>query len=305
MDLLGITVKTAVACTVLLLDSTNKEDRTTLLKPLNYNVSGSDHNDLPYANLPSFSPDIYHKNLQHLPASPNETQYKKCCLETGISKPSIFFGLQQVKILGIPGCFESDIMHLTSLNIPDLLINIWWGLFDCDKKDDGATWDWAVLHGPTLEAHEKQVASETQYLPGSLDRPPRNPAEKISSGYKAWEFLLYLYGLGPGVFYNVLPEKYWWHFCKLVFGMQIMSQYSIKTEDINKAHQALLEFAVEFEVLYYQHWPERLHFVHQSIHALTHLGPEAFWIGPAACLSQWTMERTIGNLGQEINPSTI
>jgi hypothetical protein len=56
--------------------------------------------------------------------------------------------------------------------------------------------------------------------------------------------------------------------------MRIMSQYSIKTEDINKAHQALLEFAVEFEVLYYQRRPERLHFVRQSIHALTHLGPE-------------------------------
>ena len=271
-----------------------------LLKPLNYNVSGSDHTDLPYANLPSCSPDIYHKNLRHLLVSPNETQYKKRRLETGISKPSIFLGLQQAKILGIPGCFGSDIMHLASLNIPDLLINLWRGVFDCDKKDDRATWDWAVLHGPTWEAHGKQVASATPYLPGSFDRPPRNPAEKISSGYKAWEFLLYLYGLGPGVFYNILPEKYWRHFCKLVFGIRVMSQYSIKTEDINKAHQALLEFVVEFEVLYYQRRPERLHFVRQSIHALTHLGPEALRIGPAACSSQWTMERTIGNLGREI-----
>jgi hypothetical protein len=271
-----------------------------LLKPLNYNVSGSDHGDLPYVNLPSCSPDIYHKNLRHLLTSPNETQYKKRRLETGISKPSIFLGLQQAKILGIPGCFGSDIMHLASLNIPDLLINLWRGAFDCDKKDDRATWDWAVLHGPTWEAHGRQVASATPYLPGSFDRPPRNPAEKISSGYKAWEFLLYLYGLGPGVFYNILPEKYWRHFCKLVFGMRIMSQYSIKTEDINKAHQALLEFVVEFEVLYYQRRPERLHFVRQSIHALTHLGPEAFRIGPASCSSQWTMERTIGNLGREI-----
>ena len=272
-----------------------------LLKPLNYRVFGSDHNDLPYANLPSCSPEIYHKNLRHLLASPNETQYKKRRLETGISKPSIFLGLQQAKILGIPGCFGSDIMHLASLNIPDLLINLWRGVFDCDKKDDRATWDWAVLQGPTWEAHGKQVASATPYLPGSFDRPPRNPAEKISSGYKAWEFLLYLYGLGPGVFYNILPEKYWRHYCKLVFGMRIMSQYSIKTEDINKAHQALLEFAVEFEVLYYQRRPERLHFVRQSIHALTHLGPEALRIGPAACSSQWTMERTIGNLGREIH----
>jgi hypothetical protein len=271
-----------------------------LLKPLNYTVSGSDHNDVPYTNLPSCSPEIYHTNLRHLLASPNETQYKKRRLETGISKPSIFLGIQQTKILGIPGCFGSDIMHLACLNIPDLLINLWRGTFDCDRNDDRTTWDWATLQGTVWEAHGKQVASTTPYLPGSFDRPPRNPAEKISSGYKAWEFLLYLYGLGPGVFYNVLPEKYWRHLCKLVFGMRIMNQHSIETEDINKAHRALLEFVIEFEVLYYQRRPERLHFVRQSIHALTHLAPEAFRIGPPTCSSQWTMERTIGNLGREI-----
>ena len=86
-------------------------------------------------------------------------------------------------------------MHLLSLNIPDLLINLWRGTMDCDKKDDRMNWDWAVLNGPMWEKHGQQVASATPYLPGSFDRPPRNPAEKISSGYKAWEFLLYLFGL--------------------------------------------------------------------------------------------------------------
>jgi hypothetical protein len=271
-----------------------------LLKPLNYEVLGCDHGDIPFANLPSCSPDLYHQNLRHLLASPKESDYTKRRLQTGISKPSIFLGLQQAKILGIPSCFGSDIMHLAALNIPDLLINLWRGLLDCDPKDNRASWDWAVLQGPTWVAHGRQIAAATPYLPGSFDRPPRNPAQKISSGYKAWEFLLYLYGLGPGVFYNVLPEKYWRHFCKLVFGMRIMNQHSIETEDINKAHQALLEFVVEFEVLYYQRRPERLHFVRQSIHALTHLGPEALRIGPPTCSSQWTMERTIGNLGREI-----
>lgn len=38
----------------------------------------------------------------------------------------------------------------------------------------------------------------------------------------------------------------------------------------------------------------------QSIHALTHLAPETVRIGPVICSSQWTMERTIGNLVAEI-----
>jgi hypothetical protein len=221
-------------------------------------------------------------------------------LQTGISKPSIFLGLNPLHRLGIPGCFGSDIMHLASLNIPDLLINLWRGTIDCDKNDDQSTWDWAVLQGSTWESHGREVAACTPYLPGSFDRPPRNPAEKISSGYKAWEFLMYIYGLGPALFYGILPEKYWMNFCKLVYGMRIILQHEITAEDLAKAHSSLLEFCQEFEVLYYQRRPERLHFVHQSIHALVHVAPEAVRIGPSICSSQWTMERTIGNLVAEI-----
>jgi hypothetical protein len=156
-------------------------------------------------------------------ASPNEVQYVKRRLATGISKPSIFLGLYEAKTLGVPGCFGSDIMHLLLLNIPDLLINLWQGTFDCDTMDNCESWDWAVLCGTTWAMHGHQVTSATPYLPGSFDWPPPNPTEKISSGYKAWEFLLYLFGLGPGVFYNVLPEKYWRNFCKLVFGAWIVN----------------------------------------------------------------------------------
>lgn len=63
-------------------------------------------------------------------------------------------------------------MHLASLNIPDLFINLWQGSFDCDKKDDKSTWDWAVLQGIVWDKHGKEVADCTPYLPGSFDHPP-------------------------------------------------------------------------------------------------------------------------------------
>ena len=111
---------------------------------------------------------------------------------------------------------------------------------------------------------------------------------------------MYIYGLGPGIFYNVLPQIYYQHFCKLVFGIRIINQHKIKTIDLKLAHQALIEFANDFEMLYYQRKTQRLHFVRQSIHALTHLAPGVVQVGPLICSSQWTIERTIGNLGQEI-----
>ncbi|KAG1869879.1 hypothetical protein F4604DRAFT_1881287 [Suillus subluteus] len=43
-------------------------------------------------------------------------------LDICISKPSIFLGFSSTYTFGIPKCFRSDIMHLISLNIPDLLI---------------------------------------------------------------------------------------------------------------------------------------------------------------------------------------
>jgi hypothetical protein len=42
-----------------------------------------------------------------------------------------------------------------------------------------STWSWAVFRDVnTWQAHGTAVAAAAQYLPGSFDRKPRNPAEK-------------------------------------------------------------------------------------------------------------------------------
>ena len=73
-----------------------------------------------------------------------------------------------------------------------------------------------VLTGDVWVEHGKTVADTGHFLPHSFNRVPHNPQEKFLSGYKAWEFLVYIYILGPGLFYEVLPEPYYRHFCKLV-----------------------------------------------------------------------------------------
>jgi hypothetical protein len=271
-----------------------------LLKPHNYDVEGCDHDDIDPYGIAACSSERYYENLRQLLSSNNITQYKKRRLETGIAKPSIFIGLPRASTLGVPGCFGSDIMHLVALNLPDLLLSLWRGTIDCDKTDDRRTWDWAVLKGHLWKVHGEAVAATTPYLPGSFDRPPRNPAEKINSGYKAWEFLMYIYGLGPGLFYNILPEMYWENFCKLVYGIRIIHQHEIATCDLRQAHEALIGFVTEFEELYYQRRTDRIHFVRPVLHGVLHLAPEVTRVGPGLCASQWTIERTIGNLGEEI-----
>ncbi|KAH9931467.1 uncharacterized protein B0H18DRAFT_872201 [Fomitopsis serialis] len=191
-------------------------------------------------------------------------------------------------------------MHLAALNLTDLMLGLWRGTLDCDKDDDRQTWDWAVLQGDLWTTHGSLVADMRPFLPGSFDRPPRNPAEKISSGYKAQEFLTYVFGLGPALLLGTLPDEYWVHFCKLVRGLRLINQRSISEDDLTLASQLFREFIEEFEALYYQYDKHRLHFCRQSIHLLRHICEEIIRLGPLICYTQWTMERTIGNLVEEI-----
>ena len=61
-----------------------------------------------------------------------------------------------------------------------------------------------------------------------------------------------------------------------------------------------MDFIPEFEQLYYQGRADRLHFVRPCIHTLLHLPGEVHRLGPSIIYTQWTMERTIGNLGEEV-----
>jgi hypothetical protein len=146
----------------------------------------------------------------------------------------------------------------------------------------------------------KLVAQTTPFIPRSFDRPPRNPAEKISSGYKAWEFLLYFFGLGPALFYNLLPDEYWIHYCKCVRGMRVLLQEEILPAEVVEAHKLLMQFSDDFERKYVQRRTDRIHFVRPSIHTASHFAPETIRVGPGIIYSQWGMEHTIGNLGEEI-----
>ncbi|KAH8088943.1 hypothetical protein BXZ70DRAFT_899236 [Cristinia sonorae] len=187
------------------------------------------------------------------------------------------------------------------LNLTDLFTSLWRGTLYAEGADDKTTWDFAVFRDANIwKSHGAAVARATPYFPGSFDRPPRNPAEKINSGYKAWEFLLWFFVLGPGHFRACLPKKYWQHFCQLVFAIRIIQQRTVTHEQLIEAHKALIQFCDDFELLYYQRAPERIHFVRQSIHQLIHLSPESLRMGPLWAYTQWTMERFIGDLGAEI-----
>ncbi|KAI0772150.1 hypothetical protein BD413DRAFT_475319 [Trametes elegans] len=184
-------------------------------------------------------------------------------------------------------------MHLCGLNIPDLFVRLWRGSFDLDANngDSRASWDWVCLTGDVWTAYGAAVAEAKQYLPNSFNRPPRNPAEKISSGYKCWEYLNWFYGLAPAFLHGKLPARYWKHYCKLVASVRILFQWKSSSAQRSRAHVLICAFALEYEQLYVQRKVARIHFVPQCMHALTHLPTETWRIGSLICSCQFAMER--------------
>ena len=267
-----------------------------LLQPHGFeNHRTSSHPDNDINTLPDPDPEQYRKDLYHVVSSQSKTDHRRRRLHTGISKPSIFDGIP--RILNLPTCFAGDLMHQPIINLAALLLDLWCARPDARDADRHSPWPWAILTGDAWVRHGKVVAEAASYLPTSFGRPPRNPQEKVSSGYKAWEFLNYLYSKGPGVFYGVLPEPYYSHFCKLVRGIRIIYQHCISEDQLLTAHQLLLEWCLEFEIIYFQRNPNRLHFVRQCVHSITHLSKETYRLGPLSLSSQWTMERAIRYFG--------
>ncbi|OBZ79028.1 hypothetical protein A0H81_01464 [Grifola frondosa] len=246
------------------------------LKPLDQDVPGSNHDDINIYN-------VHPESLRETSQSGLDPRYR----------------------LSIPALFPADLMHLASFNITDLMVSLWRGTMSCDNNDDIRSWDFAVLRDSALwSLHGQEVAAATPYLPGSFDRPPRNPAEKINSGYKAVEYLNWIYGLAPGLLYGILPFHYWQHFCKLVYGIRSLHQRSITRGELEQAKQALAVFVDEFEKFYYQRKASRLHFCRQSLHALSHLADQVTRTGPPMYMTQFPMERMLGDLGSEIKQHT-
>ncbi|EIW74970.1 hypothetical protein CONPUDRAFT_40790, partial [Coniophora puteana RWD-64-598 SS2] len=265
-----------------------------------YKVKGSDHATVLVQDLPPAASTEYYRNLKMVVSARSETAYDKARRYTGITKPSILIGLQPEHTLEVPRCLAPDQMHLAAL-LATLHIDLWRGEIDNGLFDDPRLWPFSIfLDDDVWTAHGLDVEALGLHIPGLLDAKPRNVKENHTSGYKTWEFIIWFYGECPGLLYELLPLEYWKHFCKLVRGFRLISQHLITLDELREAQNCFLSWYEDYERLYYGHREDRLHFVRQSVHQVTHLVEETIKKGPPICYAQWTMERTIGNLGQEI-----
>ncbi|KAF7321196.1 hypothetical protein HMN09_00208100 [Mycena chlorophos] len=273
-------------------------------RPDHYHIVGCDHPDVDIAQLlADFTSESaakrYDENLIRVASSSSLAAYKRNRRETGISKPTIFSGLPSRYTFGIPDIFALDYMH-PIINLKELIIPLWIGQFQCDPTDDRRTWFWVTLTGDTWTSHGQWVEDLAQYLPGSFDTAPRNPAAKLNTGYKCWEFLIYFVCYGPAVFYGIVDDDCYRNYCQLIRAIRILLQREITVEENREAAWLLKEFSEGYERLYVQRRADRLHFVRPVIHFLMHWAEQTRRKGPGNIYAQWVLETLIGNLGAEI-----
>lgn len=272
------------------------------LKPFNTTGPQLAHPDIDVRMLGGPDPTRYQANLRIVLQSKTISQYNENRRLTGIVRPSICLGFEENAMFRVPMCFPVDLMHLISINIPQHLIHIWRNTSEAKFQYSGDKPDFIILDKERVwRSHGELVASTHRFLPASIDRPPRNPAEKINTQYKATEFLMYMWSLGPALFRIVLPHHLWHHFCKLVCSVRLVHQRRITYQQAVRAHHILNEWETEFELKYYARDERRLHLVRPSVHAVVHLARETIRCGPLNLLAQWALETTIGNLGDKVH----
>ena len=181
--------------------------------------------------------------------------------------------------------FTMDIMHLSILDDPDLFIKLLTGKLNVYEPDNRAEWDWAIFYcRPKLwSAHGETIPNLVPFIPSLFGHAPRDPSKKLNSGYKAWEFQIYVYELCLTLLCHLLPQWYWHNFCKLVAGICILQHPCISKEELLCGHDLLMCVAREFKELYY---PSR-HPALSTYQQLTHK-PWASY-GHALRLSDWQL----------------
>ncbi len=266
--------------------------------PHNYSVQGSNHPDISLSSIPDSSPDRYDTLLKLLVASENEAQYQRLRKATGIVKPSMFSGFSRA--IPVPLGFPLDWMHLSGPNLFELLTGLWRGTLKGSRADLKAQ-EFAVLQdSEVFVKHGIEVERAMAFLPGFFDRAPRNIAEKINSGYKSIEQHTYIFCYTPHMMRNRLPHPHWLHLCKLVKAGRIINSYRIPRAALEHARD-LVELATpEYEDLYVKRNADFLHLVRPVVHLYWHCPDQIVWHGSLVCRSQYTMERTIGDLGSRI-----
>jgi hypothetical protein len=223
----------------------------------------------------------------------------------GIKQYSALYELQTINF---PRSFPIDIMHLIFENVMPNMHQWWIGEFLPKKsKEDGQDEDESsdeddiqiALSAKTWTSIGMDMEKSRRTIPTSYGRALRN-ISKYHGSFKAEEWSSYLLYYSPVLLRDRLAPELYQHHMKLVTAIEIVIDYEITQDDLDKARTLLMQFVSDYERLYYRYNQKRIRACLSTVHLLLHVTESIADCGPAWVYWQFPCERLCGLLKPKV-----
>jgi hypothetical protein len=225
-----------------------------------------------------------------------------------------FYGLNPYSDVLCAGCrsFPIDSMHLFYLNVVPNMRDHWQGNFFPWERQPGAF--------GTAQQTKVKPSGELYCIPQSewdrIDADIKSLIHPTAFGdrircvadfRKANQWKTWAQVLSPIILKDRLPDPFYTEWIKLVYGMTLATDYSVRADDIMLVRKLMVGFVNHYHTAYYRYDNRRLPACRAVFHALLHVADCMEWLGPMWSYSQWVVERMFGlwtpKVKQRANPS--
>jgi hypothetical protein len=242
-------------------------------------------------NLPMRTEQQYWATISALENAPTKAARAAVVKKSGISRMPL---CAASKAFLHPSFFPLDPFHLFYENCMAFI----WDLWTVHTKET----DPVHISSGKIQEFGKHVASAMSTLSPRFCGPVRDPHLKRQSQYKAYEWmaLLHWYIIPIGIeleFPPVLLRNFAKFSAIVDFAMKIKPR---TYHDIARLHNMIRTFLLEFEEIYVGKNPENISRCRLCIFQLIHVPQHIEWYGSVRIGSQSTVERAIGEMGQQI-----
>lgn len=185
--------------------------------------------------------------------------------------------LSMLPLFDIVFGFVPEYMHSVVLGMCRQLMSLWLDPVHCKK-----TW-YVGQHISRMDSRLRRLKP-----PLEITRAPRSLQCRDTWKASEWRAFLLFYAVSvlPGILHPTFLEHYFY----LAFSVHILLQESISQHELQMAHESLVRFVKDMEVLYGK---ENVSF---NCHQLIHLTESVLNWGPLWATSAFSFERNNGNL---------
>lgn len=242
----------------------------------------------------SVTDHLNNKYIRYIKVNPTPSERTHKSIVNAVEKMSSNYSTKKKSIEGLTNIppmilfdgfdlsksFSIDYMHNILLGIMKLLLNFWLGSHRLCKKSP---------YFKPMTTSQRQCLNERLLALKPYERITRKPTSILDRAfYKATEYKQLLLFYLPVGLEGLIEKKKLEHFKLLSAAVYKLLKKKITTEEINEAHEMLVKFSDDFELIY------GLEAVTMNIHLLRHYKESVMSNGPLWASSMFGFEQNIG-----------